>query len=44
MSAAVAPANSTTATWAAELVGAAVLDFVPADMAQSGFSQLAAAR
>lgn len=35
------PATTTTATWAAELVDAAVLDFVASDMPQSGFAQLA---
>lgn len=40
--AAVSPANSTTATWAAELVGSAVQDFIATDMASSGFAQLAA--
>jgi hypothetical protein len=40
--AAVSPAASTTATWAAELVGSAVQDFVANDMATSGFAQLAA--
>jgi hypothetical protein len=40
--AAVNPASTTTATWAAELVGQAVLDFIASDMArQSGFAQLA---
>jgi HK97 family phage major capsid protein len=40
--AAVAPASTTTATWAAELVGTAVADFIASDMArQSGFAQLA---
>jgi hypothetical protein len=39
--AAVSPANSQTPTWAAELVGTAVADFVATDMAQSGFAQLA---
>lgn len=40
--AAVNPAATTTATWAAELVGTAVVDFMASDMArQSGFAQLA---
>jgi len=38
---AVSPAHSATPTWAAELVGTAVADFVATDMAQSGFAQLA---
>jgi capsid protein len=40
--AAVNPAASTTAGWAAELVGTAIIDFITTDMARSsGFAQLA---
>ena len=40
--AATSPANTTTATWAAELVATSMADFMAADMPASAFAQLAA--